>query len=208
MKKPKREISPEVLALKRQYNSCFIILFASFLIGLAVSVLLDIPIGVILTESTLMSENPTLAQGIRNFSVDIAGLVGTLITIFVLSFRDGYYNNKFVFKQLLLSITLVFVTQVVLVLILGHSVWFSGPTTSLASDVFKVRHFDIVGQRGSKRILISYKWCFMIPAFWVLYAPIMVAGKYLGAKKSKKNFAINKEEKTKEKTINEHPFDV
>lgn len=42
--KPKREMSPQFRAIKRQYASCFIILFASFLIGLAVRTILCMPL--------------------------------------------------------------------------------------------------------------------------------------------------------------------
>lgn len=199
----KREISPKALAIKRQYASCVVTLFASFLIGLAVSVILDLPIGVILTESSLMAENAMLADYIRNFAVDTAYLISALITIFVLSCIDGYRKNGFVFKQILFGIILTFVTLMILNLILGHSVWFSGPTMFFARDVFEVRHFDIMGEIGSKKILENYQWLFMVIAFWFLYAPLMVLGKYLGTKKSKKDFAKDKEEKDKEKALDE-----
>lgn len=47
----------------------------------------------------------------------------------------------------------------------------------------------------------------MIIAFWTLYAPLMLFGRYLGVKKSKKDFAKDREERSKEKTLNGHPFD-
>lgn len=202
--KPKRELSPEFRAIKRQYASCFVTLFASFCIGLAVSVILDIPIGVALTESSLMAENSMLADYIRNFAVDAIYLISTLITVFVLSCIDGYRKNGFVFKRILFGIILTFVTLLVLNFALGHSVWFSGPTMFFARDVFEARHFDVMGTMGAKKILENYQWIFITIAFWFLYAPLMILGKYVGTKKSKKDFAKVKEEKDKEKVFGEH----
>lgn len=207
MNEEKRELSPNVRAIIRQYSFCFVAFFASFLIGLAVSVIMDIPIGVTLTESSLMDENPVLADHIRNFAVDATYLISTLITVFVLSYTYGYRKNGFVFKQILFGIILTFVTLLVLNFVLGHSVWFSGPTMFFARDVFEVIHFDVMGTMGAKKILENYQWLFMVIAFWFLYAPLMILGKYLGSKKSKKDFANAKEEKTKEKTLDGHPFD-
>lgn len=205
--KKKREIPPKLLSIRRQYASCFVTFFAAFLIGLAVSVILNFPIGLVLIECSEFAEDLTLVDAIRDLAGGITGLVGALITIFVLSFLEGYYKNKFVFKQLLSAIALTFVTLVILNLILGHSVWFSGPTMFFASYVFEQKHFEIMGTKGAKQILENYRWFFMVIAFWVLYAPSMILGKYLGSKKGNKDSEKAKKEKSKEKTLNEHPFD-
>lgn len=207
MKKQRKEISPTARAIKRQYASCFVTIFASFLIGLAVCVIMDIPIGLILTESSLMTENSVLADNIRNFAVDTIYLITTLITIFVLSYTYGYRKNEFVLKQVVFAIILTFATFAVLNFVLGHSFWFSGPSMFFARDVFEARHFDVMGTMGAKKILENYQWLFMIIAFWTLYAPLMLFGRYLGVKKSKKDFAKDREEKSKEKTLDGHPFD-
>lgn len=196
--KPKRESSPEFRAIKRQYASCFVILFASFLIGLAVRTILNWPIAAILSDNSMLNNNiMSLIDGITGTSI-------ALIALFILSFYDGYYHNKFVFKQILLAVVLTFATQVVLAIALGHSVWFSGPTMFFARYVFKTRHFDIIGTMGAKKVLENYRWLFILIAFWFLYAPLMISGKYLGTKKSKKDFAKVKEEKDKEKVFGEH----
>lgn len=207
METPKRKFDPKVLSIKRQYASCFVTLFASFLIGLAVGVIMDIPIGLILTESSLMDENSVLADNIRNFSVDTIYLVATLITIFVLSYTYGYRKNEFVFKQILFAVITTFITLVILNLVLGHSFWFSGPSMFFARDVLEARNFYMFGTMGVKKVLKNYQWIFMIIAFWTLYAPLMLLGRYLGSKKSKKDFAKAKEEKAKEKVLGGHPFD-
>lgn len=201
MKIPKRKFDPKVLSIKRQYASCFVALFASFLIGLAVMTIFNWPIAAIL------SDNDMLRNNIMSLINGIIGTIVTLIALFILSFFDAYYHNKFVLKRLLVAIVLTFATQVVLAVVLGHSVWFSGLTCYFATYVSRTMHSDMVGVTGFKKILENYDWIFMIIAFWTLYAPLMLLGRYLGSKKSKKDFAKAKEEKAKEKTLNGHPFD-
>ncbi|MBR5472389.1 MAG: hypothetical protein IKU82_00215 [Clostridia bacterium] len=201
MKTPKRKFNPKVLSIKRQYASCFVTLFASFLIGLAVRTILNWPIAAIL------SDNDMLRNNIMSLIDGIIGTIVTLVVLFMLSLFDGYYHNKFVLKRLLVAIVLTFATQVVLAIVLGHSVWFSGLTGFFATYVSRTMHSDMVGVMGFKKILENYRWIFMIIAFWTLYAPLMLFGRYLGSKKSKKDFAKAKEEKAKEKVLGGHPFD-
>lgn len=184
----RKELSPKALSLKRQYGLCFFTLFTSFLIGLAVSVILNMPIGFILTESSIISDSSMSIDSIRTIADGCSGIIGTLITIFVMSYTQAYFKNRFVFKEILLAVALTFITQVIINLILGHSVWFSGPTVHFARYVFEAKHFDIMGTMGAKKVLGNYQWLFMVIAFWFLYAPVMVFGKYLGTKKSKKDF--------------------
>lgn len=200
--KPKREMSPQFLAIKRQYASCFIILFASFLIGLAVRTILCMPLIAILTEVLMLN------KGTATFIDSVTGFAVALVTIFILSFNDGYHKNKFVFKQLLLAIVLTFIMQVVINLILGPSVWFSGPTVFISDYVFKHTHFEILGTMGAKQISKNYDWLFMMLSFWFAYAPLIITGKYLGAKKSKRDFAKVKGERKKQKSFDEHPLDL
>lgn len=190
----KKENSPKWLSLKNTYGFCWVTLFASFGVGLLVSVFLNIPIGFILGETS------DLADG-------ITAMIGTLVTLLFLCFEDGYHHNKFKLTHLILGVVLTFVLQVVITLILGHSVWFTGPTVSFARYAFELINPYMIGIIGAKEIIAKYNWYLMIPTFWLLYAPIMVVGKYLGAKKSKEDFAKAKEEKEREKTLDGHPFD-
>lgn len=201
MKKPKIKLSPKILAIKKQYDSCCAILFAAFLIGLGVSMILDWPTAAILSANSLLKGN------IMSLIEGVVGIVVAMVSVFVLSILNGYYRNKFQFKQLLLAIALVFATQTVLAILLGHSVWFSGPSVFLSTYAFKTVHFDAIGQMGAKQIIANYDWLFTTLTFWLLYAPLLLLGKYLGAKKSKKDFAKERAEKAKGKTLNEHPFD-
>ncbi|MBR3592109.1 MAG: hypothetical protein IKL46_04590 [Clostridia bacterium] len=190
----KKDISPKIRAFRKLYVYSLILLLISFVIGLFVSVLLNIPIGFILGETS------NLADG-------ITGTLATVITLFLLNFKYGYYENRATLAQLLLVVLSISALQIFITIMLGHSVWFTGPTMSFARYVFELRHPDMIGVIGAKKIVAEYNWIFMIIAFWVLYAPSMILGKYLGSKKGRKDSLKAKEEKSKEKTLNEHPFD-
>lgn len=96
-----------------------------------------------------------------------------------------YRNYKFKCSQLLLGILLTFVTQVLLVIIFGHTAWFSGSTIFIARYVINIVYPDLTYGR---EILENYRWAFMIIAFWIVYVPLIFLGKYLGSKKHKKDF--------------------
>ena len=202
MRMPKRKSDPNVLSFKRQYASCFVTLFASFLIGLAVRTIFNWPIAAILSDNSMLKNN------IMSLIDGIIGVIVTSISLFILSFSNGYYHNKFQLKQLLLAVLTTFFTQVILAIVLGHSVWFSGPTGFLATYVSRNIHSDMVGMIGFRRYLENYRWLFMTLSFWFAYAPLIITGKYLGAKKSKRDFAKVKGERAKQKSFDEHPLDL
>ncbi|MBQ8794709.1 MAG: hypothetical protein IJZ63_08240, partial [Clostridia bacterium] len=85
----KKEISPKIRAFRKLYVYSLILLLISFVMGLFVSVLLNIPIGFILGETS------NLADG-------ITGTLATVITLFLLNFKYGYYENRATLAQLLL----------------------------------------------------------------------------------------------------------
>lgn len=159
--------------IKKQYSSCcWGILFPSFGIGLLVSVLLNIPLGLIIGHTGSLIDSLT-------------GIIATATAIFILSWRDGYRNCKFKYTQLLLGILLTFATQVILVIIFGHTAWFSGPTIFIARYVINIVYPNLTYTR---EILENYRWIFMIVTFWIVYVPLIFFSKYLGAKKHKKDF--------------------
>ncbi len=189
----KKEISPKARAIRRQYVSCAVILFSSFLIGLAVDiVLINIPLGLIIGHTGSILEQ-------------ILHIAVTMVAMFVLCYKEGYYNSKFVFKQLLVALVLTFITQVALVFVFGPTMWLSGPTISIAGDVFDAKYPDLSEAAWvlTKETIYKYRWFFMIVAFWVLYAPSMILGKYLGSKKGKKDSEKAKDKIKKEKVFGE-----
>lgn len=193
----KKPISPNARAIWRQYAFCVVILFASFLIGLVVDIVfINIPLGLIIGHTG------SLLEHLINIAI-------TMAVMFVLCYKEGYYKSRFVFKPFFISVVLTFITQVVLVFIFGPTMWLSGPTISIARDVFDAKYPELIGAAWSitRKTIYSYRWLFMVIAFWVLYAPSMILGKYLGSKKGKKDSEKAKEEKSKEKILNGHPFD-
>ena len=188
----KKELSPYARAIRRQYVSCVVTLFASFLIGMAVDiVLINMPLGLIIGHTGSLLEH-------------ILHIVVTMVAMFVLCYKEGYYNSKFVFKHMLVGVVLTFITQVVLVFVFGPTMWLSGPTISIARDIFNAKYPELIDAAWflTKETIYNLRWFFMIIAFWVLYAPSMILGKYLGSKTGKKD-----SEKAKEKTKKEKIFD-
>ena len=161
--------------VKKQFESCFVILFTAFGIGLLISVLLSIPLGLIIGYTSSLA----------NF---ISGITAAAVTIFILSFKDGYHNYKFQWIQLFLAILLTFIAQLLLVIVIGHAAWISGPTILLARFIFNTKHPDLIGAVGSKEIVEEYRLISMIIAYWFFYAPLMALGKCLGRKKHQKDF--------------------
>lgn len=191
----KIKFSPMLLAVVKQYRDCLVTLLFAFLNGLIISIVLSLPIGLILGESS-------------NLADALVALLGTLITVFLSSCKKGYYFSRFKFSQLFIGIILTFATQIILVL-MGHSAWFSGPAMFWGSYLFEVINPEAVVRWNVHGVTIeNYRWIFVIALYWFAYVPLMILGKYLGAKKSKRDFKKSKEEKVKEKAINEHPFDM
>lgn len=190
----KKEISPNARAIRRQYVFCVVTLFASFLFGLVVDiVLINLPLGLIIGHTGSLLEH-------------LIHIVITMAIMFVICYKEGYYKSKFVFKPFFISVVLTFVTQVVLVFVFGPSAWLSGPTIFITRDVFDAKHPDLIGAAWSitRGTIYNYRWFFMVIAFWVLYAPSMILGKYLGSKKGKKDSEKAKEIIKKEKVFGEH----
>lgn len=193
----KKGILPNTRAIRRQYIFCVVTLFASFLIDLVVDIVfINMPLGLIIGHTGSLLEH-------------ILNIVITMALMFVICYKEGYYRSKFVFKPFFISVVFTFITQVVLVFVFGPSAFLSGPTISIARDVFEAKHPELIGAAWSltRETIYTYRWVFMVIAFWVLYAPSMILGKYLGSKNGRKDSEREKEEKSKEKTLNGHPFD-
>lgn len=172
IKQPKKNPRKIHQIIKQYESCCWVILFPSFGIGLLVSVLLNAPLGLIIGRTGSLIDS-------------LSGFIATAAAIFMLSWKDGYRNCKFKHTQLLLGIVLTFATQVFLVIIFGHTAWFSGPTIFIARYVINIVYPDLT---YGKEILENYRWTFMIIAFWIIYVPLIFFGKYLGLKKHKKDF--------------------
>ena len=175
MKIQKNEKTANPRPVKKLYEACCVILISSFGMALLISVLLSAPLGLIIGYTS----------DLANF---FSGIIAAIITMFISSYVEGYYNHKFSFIQLLKGILLAFATQVILVLIFDHAIYFSGPTAELARYVLNTKHADLIGTTAANKILYGYRWLFMIIAFWFIYAPLIFAGIFLGKKEHKKDF--------------------
>lgn len=151
--------------------------FMSVLIGLGISILLDLPI------KFARNINPDLGHFIVHF-------LGMCIALYIRCYRRGYSANRYTYsfqlKKIILYIGLVFVVQILLVLILGvknggHAVYVAGPSRWLAIYTLALCHSANIYEYT---IFIRLNWLFMILLDILIYAPIMIIGEYLGIKEN------------------------
>lgn len=110
----------------------------------------------------------------------IIGIVTVCASLFVLCYRDGYHSTKLELKPFIRSVGLFLVLLIVitcLVGLIGPAIYVSGPTNLLADYVV-----DQAGLYFEERKTALFWYCplFMTGAYLLLYAPLMVLGKYLG----------------------------
>lgn len=151
-------------------ESSLIIFFSSIGVGALTSVLLSLPIALIIKQNSSLS----------NF---ISDMLGTIIALFIFSYKEGYRLKKFSLSKLLLAQLTVLIVQIVIVFIFGHAIYFSGPTLFLSRFIFNIYSPDDL---SGKVVLETYRWLLMIITHIFLYTPIIIFGEYLGFKKYKK----------------------
>ena len=148
--------------------------FSSFVIALIVCIICSIPVRFI----------RTLNSGMGDFIVSI---IITVISLFVMSYNEGYRHREFQLKLIFISIIFLLCSQIILVLIIGHAAYITGPTIHLA---YYIKPEFIRGNEPLKNLNTNL----MILAFLIIYSPIMVLGEYIGVRKHRKDFA-NKRKK-------------
>ena len=165
----------------KAYGYYFVDFFMSVIIGMGVSILLDIPM-----------------KFIRVINMDLGAFVvhfvSMCIALYVRSYRRGYHTNTrtytFHFKKVLLFVFSVFGAQSLLVLLIGgHAVYISGPTVWFSSYVVPAADRAIAEDRA---MIAGYDWLFMILADVFIYAPIMILGEYWGDKQNRQELAAAK----------------
>lgn len=163
----------KVKTVLKEYEIYFVILIVSIAIGNLIDIITRIPIGLILGETS----------DLWGF---IIGNIGTIIAMFVLSFKKGYRCRKLEYKKMLLNTIFLLVLQLVVALTIGHTVYISGPSVFLATVVSGITDFR-------SEILNMYETFFMVVIFLFNYAPAIILGQYFGFKKRKKDFPKNKD---------------
>ena len=157
--------------------------FMSLLIGFGLSILLDLPM-----------------KFIQKLNIDLGHFVihilGMCIALYIRGYQKSYNANQstytFCFKKTLMFVFLVFAVQTLLVLILGvrnggHAIYVVGPSRSLANYIQTLMKTNITNQY---LIYKQLNWTFMIVTDIFIYAPLMIAGEYFGAKKSGKQIML------------------
>lgn len=147
----------------------FINYFAGIGIGLLVTIICDIPLSFIRIINT-------------DLGAFLVGIIGMGITLFIRSYRKGYTANpsihSFKLKTTLLFIVMVFALQSLLILIIGHTPYISGPTVWLSNYILSVMNLTA---ETAPKMLIGIRWVLILIANIFIYAPLMILGEYKGS---------------------------
>jgi len=166
---------PNLKAYFTEFSYYLVDFFMAVIVGLGVVILLDMPM-----------------KFIRVINLDLAAFITHLlcmcIVLYIRSYRRGYHTNTktytFVWKKAVLFVIIVFAIQIALTVIIGgHAVYISGPTSWLTSYILPAA--DRATSEG-RAMIASYDWLFMILADILIYAPIMILGEYIGDKQNRK----------------------
>ena len=153
--------------------------FATMGIGLLIIIVLTIP----------MRFLKIIDDDLWSFIVHLAVMCGVL---YMRSYRQGYGQNTsiytFSFKRTGIYTAMVFAVQILLVLIFGvrnggHAVYIAGPSRWIANYLLALLN------PSDDRLYATYcqlQWSLMLLIDIFVYAPIMVFGEYLGAKRNVK----------------------
>lgn len=175
-----RSMKQKVSALFREFFPYFITLYAGIGMGLLVTIVCEIPLGFL----------KILDGSLARF---LTGIIPALILLFIRSWRKGYQSNsathRFKFRNVCLLIGMTFGVQILLSLLIAPTVYISGPAAWL-SDYFS----SSLLTSGEYPIAL-HDWLLMLSSDVFLYAPTMMIGEYLGAKKHENEF------KTKEDIV-------
>ena len=178
MRNRQNKSNQPIQTIKQQWVSCFIMLYTSFGIAIAVDFILNIPLGLIIGYTNSL------------FS-DVLYFLYSVVCVYVLSYRDGRKNYQFKLWRLLVALALTITTQVVLaILIGGNTVYWSGPAIVFADNLLNV--YNPV-EIPSRTVLDTYQWLLMLAADLFVYVPTIIVGKYLGNKKRIKEFNESEE---------------
>ena len=172
---PEKENTTNIKEKVKEFCYYLVDFFASVLIGLGISILLDLPI------KFARIINPDLGHFTVHF-------ISMCIALYVRCYRRGFSANKYTYsfqcKRVLLYVGLIFVVQILLVLIIGvknggHPVYVAGPSRWLATYTLPFCHSTNISEYTT---FIRLNWLFMILLDILIYAPIMIIGEYLGIK--------------------------
>lgn len=162
----------------KKFSYYLVDFFMSVLIGLGISILLDMPM-----------------KFIQVIDIDLGHFIvhslSTCIVLYIRCYRRGYHTNHststFRFRKALLYVAMVFISQVILVLILGvknggHAIYIAGPSRCLASYVLALIN---PSKNMQYAIYCQLNWSFMLLIDIFIYAPIMILGEYWGDKQNR-----------------------
>ena len=149
--------------------------YAGIGVGLLVSLICNIPLRFVKIINT-------------DLGAFLVGIIGMGITLFLRSYRKGYTANpsiySFKLKTTLLFIVMVFALQSILILIIDHTVYISGPTCWLSNYILSVVNPTT---EAAPKMLNGIRWVLILIANICIYAPLMILGEYKGFKQRSKD---------------------
>jgi len=170
----------KIKELIKEMTPYFIILATGIIIGLAATVIGNIPV-------RFLGINPNLG----GFFVS---LITTIIVLYMRGFRRGYSGNSrtytFVLKKTIKLVAWCFAVQMVLSILIGPTVYIAGPTAWLVTFI-KNPHTVTVAYRPN-----ILDWLLMLVADGLFYGPAIVYGEYVGVKKHADDFPSAHKENT------------
>lgn len=127
----------------------------------------------------------------------LLGITGMCITLYRRSFRRGYHANSciyaFSWEKSAKYISVCFAVQSVLVILLGaHAVYVTGPTYWITAVLFPNAYRS---DMGGHFFLEGHDWLLMFLADFLVYAPVMIYGEYVGSKERKIDYHLETQEK-------------
>ncbi len=155
-------------------------IYASFLFwGLCMSILfilISYPIEMAFTLS------PIAERIIKT----ILGELGVILTLFLLSYKEGYRNRHFNLKVTIIACIFVFIIQQILAPLLTYAAYVSGTGSLFLADLFYLKNklgFYTLVPPIIKHICMTASYIFLV-------VPAFLCGELLGVKKRKKEIKI------------------
>lgn len=173
-----QSLKSKISVLLRTFVPYFITLYAGIGTGLLSTIICTTPLRFL----------KILDDNVASF---LTGIIPALILLFTRSWRRGYQSNsatyQFRFRNTCLLIGMTFGIQILLALLIAPTVYISGPAAWLSD------YFSSPLLTSDEYPIAIHDWLLMLLSDLFLYAPAMIIGEYLGAKKHENEFKTNED---------------
>ncbi len=154
--------------------------FAAMGVSLCATIVFDVPIKFVLNGADL------------HLALFIIGSFASIATMLLLSYFEGRRSGNLEPKYFCSALAALLAILIIVIAILGHVIYISGPTDHLARFVLYKTN---PGLTNGKSMLNLYSLWFMVGAYLLLYSPTMLVGRLWGNKNRQKFFSRLKTKK-------------